>query len=99
MKVYYKAYLVGAENKLERVDGNLEGDFASISANNVPLSISIGSKSTITAWDIIFTPTVSHTGVYIGDVIEFLAASDLCYGSGGWYVAPSLSTVFYAFIH
>lgn len=97
LSLHYKAYLVGAEGKLNKVDGTLDGDFASISADNVPLSVVIGSKSTIPAWEIMFTPTESHSEVHVGDMIEFLASSDLCYGAGGRCVPLHLMSTFSEF--
>lgn len=88
LRAHYKAYLVDKENKLEKADGTADCDLASISPNSEPLSFVIGVRSMIPAWDIIFTPTESHSEVHVGDIVEFFANSDLCYGSGGRY-APS----------
>lgn len=86
MKVHYKAYLVQADQSLQQIDSSFEGDFSSIPETSAPLSFVLGSKSILEAWEMIFTPSETHKGVHVGEIIEFLAPAQLCFGAAGRYV-------------
>lgn len=83
IKVHYKAYLIQPSMELKLVDFSFNSDISPIPPEAKPLEISIGSRSVIPAWEHIFTPSDSHQNIFVGDGIEFLADSALCYGSAG----------------
>jgi FK506-binding protein 4/5 len=83
LKVHYKAYLVQPTSELVLIDSSFSSEISMIPPEAVPLAFSSGSRSVVPAWDHILTPSDSHTGVFVGDGIEFLAPSAFCYGSAG----------------
>lgn len=85
IKVHYRAFIVQADQPARQIDSSFEGEFSSIPASSEPLSFVSGSNSVVKAWDHIFNHSDNHKGVHVGDKIQFLASSDLCYGPVGRY--------------